>query len=751
MIRRTILLLGWMLWSGVLLMGQPGSGQNNLCETAFPFCTGTLYNFPAGVNAGTGQPGPCYSCLTTRPNPAWYYMKVLTPGNIIISMHSEPAEDIDFCCWGPFSSQFCCDLLACNKVVDCSYSPAPQETVNINNAITGQYYMLVITNFSNDPCNIIFEQTGGTGTTDCSILPPPATSNSPICAGQTLLLSAQTIPNAIYHWAGPNGFQSNQQNPVIPNAQPVNAGTYYLTITVNGQGSSDTSTTDVEIYELDAYAGPDQSIPNGTNTTLSGGCTGGSGFYSYHWEPANKLVNPDVKDPQTVNLFNTTVFTLHTTDDTASCQANDPVTVNVVGGVLAVNALADPSSICAGASSQLEAFGSGGSGSYSFEWSGPGGFTSNLPNPTVQPDITTTYTVTVNDGYNTATGTVTVTVIQLPIADAGQDVTIPFGTYTFLAGSVSGGSGSYQYSWEPASLLVNANVQYPQTTYLTSTTVYHLTATDLATNCVSTNNPGVSVVVSGGPLNVNPTASPDWICLGASTQLFASAGGGDSTGYEYSWTSNPPGFTSASPDPFVSPAVATTYTVSVTDGFNTVNGSTQVSIYPQPVIHLGPADSTVCMYDTLTLDAGNPGSAYLWSNGATTRTIKVGSAGIGFDIQSYTVEVTSADGCTGEGSITVIFSFQDCTAIGDDPEEGRIRFYPNPASDKIRVVFEAPVEATIFTLTNLLGRSLFTLKLDPEAVRGGVYEVILPELARGIYLARFSGDAFTVTKKLVIE
>src|SRR5512137_710756 len=105
------------LFASVAVNAQPGNGVNDHCETAAPFCTGTLYNFPAGVNAGSGQPGPCYNCLLTTPNPAWYYMKVLTPGNIIISMHSEPSRDIDFCCWGPFTSQFCCTQLLCNKVV----------------------------------------------------------------------------------------------------------------------------------------------------------------------------------------------------------------------------------------------------------------------------------------------------------------------------------------------------------------------------------------------------------------------------------------------------------------------------------------------------------------------------------------------------------------------------------------------------------------------------------------------------------
>jgi hypothetical protein len=751
MIRSLFLSVSFFLAASAVSYAQPGGGQNDHCETADPFCTGTLYNFPAGVNAGSGQPGPCYSCLLTTPNPAWYYMKVLTPGSIIINMHSEPARDIDFCAWGPFTSQDCCGLLACNKVVDCSYSSSSQEICNINNAQTGQYYMLVITNYSNQPCNIIFEQTGGTGTTDCSILPPAATNNSPICSGQTLLLSAQSVANAMYNWTGPNGFQSAQQNPVIPNAQPVNAGTYYLTINVNGQTSSDSSSTVAYIYQPAANAGNDTSVANGVFTILHGSCSGGSGSYTYHWEPANKLVDPNLQDPQTINLFATTIFTLTVTDDSASCQSNDPVTVDVIGGTLVVNATAAPATICAGQVTQLQAVGSGGAGIYSFTWTGPDGFISTLANPVVQPAATATYSVTVSDGYNTAVNSIVITVVPLPIADAGVDDTIPYGTYIHLTGSVAGGSGNYMFSWEPSNLLLNPNVQFPQTTNLTATTVYSLTVNDLATNCISNNNANVSVVITGGPLNVNPSASPSQICLGESTQLFASAGGGDTLGYQYTWTSSPPGFTSSVANPAVNPQVNTTYSVTVYDGFNSANGSTSVSLYPQPQIHLGPPDSTLCIYDTVTLDAGNPGSAYLWSNGANSRTISVGSSGIGYDVQSYSVQVANANGCLSEGSINIIFSFEACTAINDQGPERSVMIYPNPTTGKIRFSMHGIDRETRVQITDLFGRTVFLTTLPKPDQHFVSNEVILPDLSKGIYLVRFSNEEFSTASKLLVE
>ncbi len=726
-------------------------GQNKTCETASPFCTGTLYSFPAGVNAPAGQIGPYYDCLATRPNPAWYYMRVATPGSINIEMHSEPARDIDFCCWGPFTSQFCCTQLTQNKIVDCSYSTSAYETCNIPNGQIGEFYMLIITNYSNLPCNIIFQQTSGTGTTDCSILPPPCTSNSPLCSGQTIQLSAQAVGGAIYHWWGPNGFISNLQNPTISNATTANSGQYSLAIVVNGQPSDDTSHTVVHVYQPQANAGNDSTIMNGVTTTLHGSCTAGSGSYHYKWSPSSKLINDSVQNPQTVNLFSTTVFTLHVKDDTAKCQSTDNVTISIAGGVLAVNAVATPSSICFGATSEIRAMGSGGAGNYTFQWTGPNGFSSTLPNPTVAPTTTSTYQVSASDGYNTATGSVTVTVIPLPVAAAGENKAIPYGTYTFLSGSVIGGASSYFYSWTPAEKLINSGVQNPQTTNLTSTTVYSLTTTDLNTNCVSANAANVSIEVTGGPLNVNPVATPASICRGDSTLLHAAAGGGNVGFYQYQWSSDPPGFTSTISDPTVNPLVNTTYFVTVTDQFNSTQGSALISIYPEPVIRLGPADTTVRVYDTILLDAQNPGSSYLWSNGAVTQTIRFAATGIGSDSQDYSVKIVNEHGCKSSGMITVIFSFDVCTGIDDQFYKDHIKIYPNPAKGFINVETEGLTGKTRGSIITTLGKSLREFEMPTPSSGKSSVDIDLSGLPKGVYLMRFSNSSFTYIKKLFIE
>ena len=204
--------------------------DNPTCETSLPFCTNNgMYNFPAGVDAGsagTGDPYHCATgdghqgqdnCLSTSPNPAFYFMRIDEPGNLDIHMYSTPSHDIDFDCWGPFDDMTdACDQLSCDNMVDCCYSTASTEHCHINNAQNGQYYILLITNYSNQPCNINF-QNQGTGTTDCSILPPLVNNDGPYCVGETIHLTAVGQSGATYSWSGPNGFSSTEQNPTINN------------------------------------------------------------------------------------------------------------------------------------------------------------------------------------------------------------------------------------------------------------------------------------------------------------------------------------------------------------------------------------------------------------------------------------------------------------------------------------------------------------------------------------------------------
>ncbi len=64
--------------------------------------------------------------------------------------------------------------------------------------------------------------------------PPTLASNSPVCEGNNLSLSASAPTNAIYFWTGPNGFSSNNTSVSIPTVNNSHAGSYYCYVTING-------------------------------------------------------------------------------------------------------------------------------------------------------------------------------------------------------------------------------------------------------------------------------------------------------------------------------------------------------------------------------------------------------------------------------------------------------------------------------------------------------------------------------------
>jgi len=71
-----------------------------------------------------------------------------------------------------------------------------------------------------------------------------------------------------------------------------------------------------------------------------------------------------------------------------------------------------------------------------------------------------------------------------------------------------------------------------------------------------------------------------------------------------------------------------------------------VTLASPVLINMAPFN-TICYGDSLTIDAGNPGSLYLWSNMETTETIIVSSS------NSYSVTVTGSGGCTASAHAIV--------------------------------------------------------------------------------------------------
>ena len=156
--------------------------QGTSCNNADPLCTTSISTFPAGVNqpnASNTDPGNNYGCLSTTPNPAWYYLEIDQSGNLGIDISNNgiamgSEADIDFAVWGPFAdinvATANCGYLT--SPVDCSYSPTDYpEEVYIPGVVSGQVYILLVTNYENISCDISLTNVGS-AETNCDIVYP---------------------------------------------------------------------------------------------------------------------------------------------------------------------------------------------------------------------------------------------------------------------------------------------------------------------------------------------------------------------------------------------------------------------------------------------------------------------------------------------------------------------------------------------------------------------------------------------------
>jgi len=403
--------------------------------------------------------------------------------------------------------------------------------------------------------------------------------------------------------------------------------------------------------------------------------------------------------------------------------------------------------MCFGGSIELKANTAGGVMPLVYQWNIPGNDSIMNFIPPVGNNV---YTVKVTDlCMHSIFDTAIVTVHPVPVASAGTNIVIPNGTSTVLHGTASGGYGNYGYNWTSNPPGFSSNQPAPSTGNMSHSIIYILTVTDLTSGCQSIPSQ-VIVSVEGGALSINPIAQPDAVCLGDTVRLFALEGGGSGL-YTYSWTSQPAGFTSSEANPVLVPLVTTTYNIVVSDGFNQMSGNTNVVVYALPQINLGPLDSTVCVYDTVTLDAGNPGSAYLWSNGAISRNLTLTTTGIGYDVQTFTVVVTNQNGCRSQATINVIFSFDDCVGIEEHPQNQYFSVFPNPAHSTIHLRIRHSGKPVKVEVLNMTGASVLERTANFTGNPAIEKEYDISMLPAGIYVLRVQNEEFFGSVKLVIE
>ena len=323
-----------------------------------------------------------------------------------------------------------------------------------------------------------------------------AGSNSPICNGDTLFLTATADSSAVvWAWSGPNSFNSNSQNPIIANAQVVNAGSYYVTATKNGC-VSETDTVDVVINTYPAKPTAGSNSPVCTNDTLHLTANTVSGGV-YSWTGPNSF-SDTVQNASKLTTDTSESGDYIVTVTVNGCESEADTVAVVIKQSPTKTTASNNSPICEG--DTLELMSTTVSG-VTYVWTGPNGFTGTSEDTTVLnavPVMSGDYTVsTLFDGCYSEPDTTTVTVHATPaVPNPSNNGPLCTGNTLILTTSLTSG---VTYTWSgPNSFSSTLNTPTIVNVDTTHSGVYSVFATQ--NGCVSDSDTTI--------VTVNPLPAP---------------------------------------------------------------------------------------------------------------------------------------------------------------------------------------------------------------------------------------------------
>jgi gliding motility-associated-like protein len=284
--------------------------QSPTCATASAMCSGQggPYNnsntaTPGGNVNGIGaitncNPNPLnqFPNLASTPYPAWFYYTIGQSGPIVLNLVQTSTSgapiDVDFALWGPFNTTnlaTICNSLSgvvgstfpgpCN-LVDSSFSGTANETIHIPNAINGEIYLLLVTNFSRNAGTYSINQTNaaapGAGQVSCDRvcgvdLGPDQLFCSSTITQYTLRANFNQAPTSAgsptYSWYFYNGTSYVLQTTTTVNNYTTSQEGFWK-VRVTRPGCSDIAEDDIEL-RFDAP--PNPNTPNNLSAPV-GAC-----------------------------------------------------------------------------------------------------------------------------------------------------------------------------------------------------------------------------------------------------------------------------------------------------------------------------------------------------------------------------------------------------------------------------------------------------------------------------------------------
>lgn len=163
-------------------------------------------------------------------------------------------------------------------------------------------------NYFSGECEDYNVYVGNSSGTPLSLNP---SNNSPICAGQSVTLSANSTGASSFNWTGPLSYTSNVQNPVLSNVTASMAGTYYVAVTSGTCPVLAGTYVGVKPVSSLTVTSNINPVCAGSNATLTGNTAGSAS--SYTWSNGsntnNTVVSPTITTTYTLSVSNNTCTT----------------------------------------------------------------------------------------------------------------------------------------------------------------------------------------------------------------------------------------------------------------------------------------------------------------------------------------------------------------------------------------------------------------------------------------------------------
>lgn len=576
-----------------------------------------------------------------------------------------------------------------------------------------------------------------------------AAAQTSIPCGQQTTLTASAFCSAI----GPNPASiawepasaiSGPNNLATVTASPELNTTYTCTVT-DGQGNTYTRTVTVNV--TGGFALTSQPVVNincGQSTTMIAGfdCDPGATF---EWSDASGVV---------ASTASATVSPSLTTTYTVTANGNANLTATVTVNVTRANIPASYTIDC-GASAQLSAEYLCPGVTPTYVWSEPPtsstlGVQGSLPNPTVAPNRTTVYTVTLTGiPGGDITQEVTVNVTPQVVINGEQNVTAVCGGSAQLGITINCGTGQqFSRRWFANGQLQNDLTGNSVTVTPGGNTSYRVEVYNASNQLVGQQTFNVTV----SDYSVTASSVPNvGVPFGTEVQLNANIEG--VTGADFVWTPATGLSATNVSNPTARPCITTTYTVTATKGACTPQSATVTVTVNEPLA--AEIQATGLSGDVLEVEQGTTvnftsntnagsGATYVWSDG-TDELGTESSLSLTISAAGPIILAVTKDGCTTQDQITV----QLTSSRFDSRLAAAIQMYPNPTDGLVNLSYNGTPARIDVTVLDLAGRTVMARAIDFE--NNGKTTLDLATLSKGAYNVRFSDGQGSYTTKLVLR